>query len=47
MSILSVLPLAAESSAGPWPYVIAGTVLVILFGSMLGLMGIGKGREHS
>jgi hypothetical protein len=45
MEIHTVLPL--ESSAGPWPYVIAGTALVILFGAMLALLVMGGGREHS
>jgi hypothetical protein len=47
MSIQSVLPLAAESSAGAAPYLVAGLVLVLLFGAMLVLLAIGKGREHS
>ncbi len=45
MSILTVLPL--ESGPGITPYVIAGLALVILFGAMLVLLAIGKGREHS
>ncbi len=47
MSILSVLPLATEGGAGAAPYVVAGLALVILFGAMLVLLAIGKGREHS
>jgi hypothetical protein len=47
MSILSVLPLAAEAGAGAAPYVVAGLALVLLFGAMLVLLAIGKGREHS
>ncbi|MCW2757639.1 MAG: hypothetical protein JWO46_1385 [Nocardioidaceae bacterium] len=47
MSILAVLPLEAESGFFGWPYVIGGIALVILFGGMLGLLAMGKGREHS
>jgi hypothetical protein len=45
MSILSVLPL--EAGAGAAPFVVAGLILVLLFGAMLVLLAIGKGREHS
>lgn len=47
MSILSAVPLEASTGAGPWPYVIAGVALVILFGAMLALLSMGAGREHS
>ncbi|MGI9155486.1 MAG: hypothetical protein ACR2FG_02440 [Marmoricola sp.] len=45
MLIRSVLPL--ESGPGAMPYVVAGLAIVILFGAMLVLLAIGKGREHS
>jgi hypothetical protein len=47
MSILAVVPLAAESGVGAWPYVIGGSALVILFGALLALLTMGAGREHS
>ncbi len=47
MSILTVLPLAAEEGAGAWPFLVAGLVLLILLGAMGVLLAIGKGREHS
>jgi hypothetical protein len=47
MSILTVVPLAAESGAGPWPYVVGGLALVLLFGAVLALLSMGAGREHS
>ena len=47
MSILTVVPLAAESGVGPWPYVVGGLALVILFGAILALLSMGAGREHS
>ena len=47
MSILTVVPLEAESGAGAWPYVVGGLALVILFGAMLALLSMGAGREHS
>ncbi|MDQ6642026.1 MAG: hypothetical protein M3Y66_05975 [Actinomycetota bacterium] len=47
MSILSALPLEAKTGAGAAPFVIAGLALVLMFGAMLVLLAIGKGREHS
>ncbi|MDX6358462.1 MAG: hypothetical protein QOH37_1516 [Nocardioidaceae bacterium] len=47
MSILSVVPLEASTSAGPWPFVIGGLALVILFGAVFALLSMGAGREHS
>ena len=47
MSILTVVPLAAESGAGATPYVIGGLALVILFGALFALLTMGAGREHS
>ena len=47
MSILSALPLEAESGFFGWPYLIGGIALIILFGAMIGLLAMGKGREHS
>lgn len=47
MSILSVLPLAAEEGAGAMPYVVGGLALLILLALMAALLTFGKGREHS
>ena len=47
MSILTVVPLAAESGVGAAPYVIGGLALVILFGALFALLSMGAGREHS
>jgi hypothetical protein len=47
MSILAVVPLAAESGVGATPYIIGGLALVILFGALLALLTMGAGREHS
>ena len=47
MTILTVVPLAAESGAGASPYVIGGLALVILFGALFALLSMGAGREHS
>jgi hypothetical protein len=47
MSNLTVVPLAASSSAGPWPFIIGGLALVILFGAIVALLSMGAGREHS
>ena len=47
MSILTVVPLAAESGAGVSPYVVGGLALVILFGALIALLSMGGGREHS
>jgi hypothetical protein len=46
MSILMV-PLEAESSAGPWPWVVGGSILVVLLFLMFAMLAFGKGREHS
>ena len=45
--MLQLIVLAAEEGPGATPYVIAGTVFVILAASMLALLAFGKGREHS
>ena len=47
MSILTVVPFAAESGAGASPYIIGGLALVILFGALFALLSMGAGREHS
>ena len=52
MTSLSLLPavltpLEAEEGAGIWPFVIGGSVLVVLLAAMMVLLAIGKGREHS
>jgi Flp pilus assembly protein protease CpaA len=47
MSILSVVPLEASTSAGPWPFVIGGLALLILCGALFALVSMGAGREHS
>lgn len=47
MSILTVVPFEASISAGPWPFVIGGLALVILFGAAFALLSMGAGREHS
>ena len=47
MSILTVVPLAAESGAGASPYIVGGLALVILFGALFALLSMGAGREHS
>ena len=44
---LMLLPLASEESAGAWPYVIGGGVLLLLFAAMAALLAFGRGREHS
>ena len=45
MSILTVVPLEAESGIGPWPYVIGGLALVILFGAIARPAGDGRGSR--
>jgi len=47
MSILAIVPLAAESGVGASPYIVGGLALVILFGALLALLSMGGGREHS
>jgi hypothetical protein len=47
MSILTAVPLEASSSAGLWPFIIAGLALVVLFGAVFALLSMGAGREHS
>ncbi|GGF37758.1 hypothetical protein GCM10011519_09130 [Marmoricola endophyticus] len=42
-----VTVLAAEEGPGAAPFLIALIVLVILIGALLGLLAMGKGREHS
>ena len=47
MSILLLLPLAAEESAGFTPYIVGGGSLAFLFLCLFGILAFGKGREHS
>ncbi|MCW2847169.1 MAG: hypothetical protein JWR90_1143 [Marmoricola sp.] len=47
LSLLLLLPLAAEGGAGARPYLVGGAALVILFSLMLALLAFGRGREHS
>ena len=42
-----LLPLAAEKSAGAWPWLIGGLALVLFMSAMLALLAFGRGREHS
>lgn len=46
-TLLLVLPLSVEEGAGIAPYAIGGVSLVILMGLLMGVLAIGKGREHS
>lgn len=46
MSHVLLIALEAKSSAGFAPFLIAGSILLFLFGSMAALLAFGKGREH-
>ncbi len=47
MSIVMMLPLAAEEGAGIMPYAIGIGSFVLLLAALLGILAFGKGREHS
>jgi hypothetical protein len=48
MTILSMVPLeTTESSAGAWPYIIGGGILLIFLFLLFCMLAFGKGRDHS
>ncbi len=47
MSILQLVALASEESAGMAPYLVGGGSLVLLVLCLVALLSFGKGREHS
>ena len=47
MTILQLLPLSAEESAGITPFVIGGGSLLLLLACLVAILAFGKGRDHS